>query len=220
MKKLTLIIIAIFLLSGCVPCKANDSINKKVIVPQPEKSAKMVYASKADTIIIVPKDTIKAQVLEVAKKDSIQDSTIQAKTNEIADIKNGVKANLLGGLSIADLISAFILALIGMFIRWAYKTIRAVKKNSETPSKFNLNYWLQDSAHKLMRVLANMAVAYIFFIFCRQLLGMGLTMFVAFFIGLFIDVLADKLMNMKPDTIFKTKEENKTEIPTNSNATT
>ena len=215
MKTLKLIL-AIYFVMFFVPVGAQT----KVTIPQPEKSAKMVYVAKSDTIIITNKDTARAQVLEVAQKDSTvkaQTETIKAKDNEIADIRSGVKARLLNGVPIDLMIAAFIIAMVAMFIRWVYTTLKKVKANKNNPTVFSWNLFLLDCAHKLMRLFANLGITYFYFIFCQKLLGAELSLFIAFFIGLFIDILADKLMNMKPETIFKTitpaPETNNTDLP-------
>lgn len=210
MKKIFLLMAAI-LLMGCCPCHAQSTVNfptKRMVAVNPQ----------TDTVVL--KDTVKELTVLVAKQDSVlqaQQDTIKTKVQENKNLRENIGKNLLGGLSKADLISAFILAFLGMFIRWAYRTLKAVKTNEQTPNKFNLNYFIQSSAHKLMRVMANLAVAYIFFIFCRQLLGMELTMIIAFFIGLFIDYLADYLMALKPNAIL-TPKDIKTEPQTNNNS--
>jgi hypothetical protein len=140
-------------------------------------------------------------IKEQAKTIDVKDSTIAQKETEIKSLKSDIEKNLLGSVPLADMISCFIIAFIAMFCRWCYKTIKSIKKNPKTPSKFNLWYWLKDNAViKLLSVGLTLAGLYLAFRFFGKWFSdyQEITMFGACLVGLFFDYVIDTIMNLNP----------------------
>lgn len=168
--------------------KAKDSMTMVVRTTQPEKIAeKMILQDSA--------------IKEQTKTIEVKDSTIVQKDEEIKSLKSDIEKNLLGDVSLADMISCFIIAFIAMFCRWCYKTIKSIKKNPKTPSTFKLSYWIKDNAVvKLLSVGLTMAGLYLAFRFFGKWFSnyQEITMFGACLVGLFFDYVIDYIMNINP----------------------
>ncbi len=168
--------------------KDKDSMTMTVKTMPPEKIAETIM--KQDSALHEQSKTIDAK-----------DSTIIKKDEQIKSLKSDIEKNLLGDVSLADMISCFIIAFIAMFCRWCYKTIKSIKKNPKTPSAFNLVYWIKDNAViKLLSVGLTIAGLYLAFRFFGKWFAdyQEITMFGACLVGLFFDYVIDYIMNLNP----------------------
>lgn len=131
-----------------------------------------------------------------ATKDTVALTSSHTSTSIV---KESVKENILGALTIGDYIAAFVISFAGMLIRWYITTRKAIKTNPETPHKFSLMFWVRDNVlTKLGSLGATIAVIYAFMRFSIDLIGQPATMFLAFLIGLFFDWAVDLLDNIRP----------------------
>jgi len=107
--------------------------------------------------------------------------------------------NIMGSLSWVTYLSAYIFAFVGMFLRWYFTTVKAVKCNTATPSKFILSYWLKDNLiHIIPGVGGSLALIFIALRFSVDLFGKPVSMLIAFGVGLFLDWVADTIKNLQP----------------------
>ena len=120
------------------------------------------------------------------------------------------KELFLGGLSTEVYKWSFVFAFFGMFLRWRYKTHKGIRTTERSPHTFKLDYWIRDNfVNKSYAILATYVAVFILLRFSQELLGYELKMIIAFFIGLFLDFLIDKLMNLNPDVIFSKRKKSK-----------
>lgn len=170
-------------------------------------SAILSFGQTATQVRIInpSKDTVINK--EVAKSFDKNVKIISVQNDSIAAMKkrmhDAVSKDLYNGILPIHYLMAFIFTMIGMFIRWSYALTKVVKANNDPANKFSWNLWAQGTLHKIMRVIATIFLVFIFLRFSNEILGYAFSMFVAFCIGFFIDFLADKFMQLKPDTIFK-----------------
>ena len=113
--------------------------------------------------------------------------------------KQELAGNILGGLSWTTYLSAYIFAFIGMFLRWFFTTIKAVKTNCLTPQKFILSYWLRDNLiHIIPSIGGSLALIFVALRFSVDLFGKPVSMLIALGVGLFLDWVADYIKNLQP----------------------
>ena len=127
-----------------------------------------------------------------------------AATGSPTAIKQTVWQNLLGGLDLADYISAFLFAFVGLFLRHRLIVVRkAIKNNPDTPNKFNWAYWFKNNfMTKLNVIWTNIAVIFVMLRFSFDWFGVEVSMVAAFVLGLSIDWAYDfirKLQKKVPD---------------------
>lgn len=110
--------------------------------------------------------------------------------------------NIFGTLTVFWYLSAFVFALIGLFIRWYVKTNMGVKNNPETPDKFSFRFWLQNNFfRKFTSVLTTMLVVFLCLRFASDWFGVLPSMGFSVVIGLAFDWFFDfvkKLINKVP----------------------
>jgi hypothetical protein len=189
MKKLSLIILVLISTSICgqpqmkmvdkgdtVVHKRTMHHHKRVI----DSTSKLVHNIK-DTVIV-------------------QDSIIK-KQKDIID-KSELSKNILGNMSLTFLVSIYIFALMGMFLRWGRNTAKAIKNDETTPNKFSFKYWIINNLFpKIRNMLLTLVALFAIFRFIGELYNMVLTLSLAFAIGLTFDYFFDKLMSFDVKTI-------------------
>jgi hypothetical protein len=209
MKKL--IILFVMLMAGCCPVQAQ--VSPRAVMPdKPQQFQSIKINLQTDSII--NKDSAKAQEEQTHKimqinLDSIHKLHIQA-TNER---KKMAEQDLYGGVNPVHFKIAFIFALMAMFVRWVLKLKTVLKTNKDASVAFSWRLWIVDTIHKISRVIAMLCLVFIFLRFSKELLGFEFSMLIAVGIGFFADILADKAMAIKPETIFKKLPEIKEEKP-------
>jgi len=184
--KIRILAVALFL-SGCV-APVHSQTTKSISI---QEMAKKIPDSLKKEYVVIP-----AKVM-----DSLQ-VNLKAKNEKIAELKNDLVTDIFGGIKPIHYAGAFIFAFMAIFIRWSIMTIVAVRNNPATPTKFNLWWFLLSSLKKISRVIAALLIVFVFLRFTNEFFGFGLTMFIAFMIGLFYDFLSDKLKRLDPTIIF------------------
>ena len=179
--KTTLFLIA-FLLTGCL---APAQVITKQINPSKDTVINKEQAKSFDKNV---------------KIISVQNDSIAIYKKRIHE---AVQSDLFGGVKSIHYFFAFIFALMAMFIKWGFSLSKTIKANTDTTVKFSWQLWGISSLHKIVRVIASVFLVFIFLRFSQEMLGFAFSMFIAVLIGFFFDFLADKFMQLKPDTIFK-----------------
>jgi hypothetical protein len=175
-----------------------------------------IDTGKVSNITLEKLSTLKSpEVLNIIKT---QDSTIKSQDKDLSKSKDSVKVlktkvkslgeeiakNLMGNMSLAYLISCYIIAFIAMFVKWGINTNRAIKNNPKTPLGFKLGYWIKDNiVSKLLSIILTFGVLYLLFRFFNDIfsISQGLSMFSACLIGLFFDYAVDYLMALNPSKL-------------------
>jgi len=98
---------------------------------------------------------------------------------------------LFGTLTPVELITSFIFASLGIFIKWYFQTKAAVKHNPETPHQFSLCYWWDNNKPKMIAFLATIAVLFVTIRFPKEIIGMEWSYAYALIVGLSFDRLAE-----------------------------
>jgi|ERR1035437_4363549 hypothetical protein len=170
---------------------------------------------KDSTVKIVKQmqpDKVADKIITLDSSKKVDEKTISIRNDSIAAMKKrmseAISKDLYNGILPIHYLIAFIFAFMGMFIRWAFALGKTVQSKNDPASKFSWSLWAMGSLHKVMRVIATIFLVFIFLRFSNEVLGFAFSMFIALMIGFFIDFLADKFMQLKPETIFKK------EIPT------
>lgn len=92
--------------------------------------------------------------------------------------------NLLGPLSLADLLSTIIFILIGATLNIALDVATRDRQSTNTPEAFSFRFFWRDNR---LRIAINIALAILTARFLPDLTGLTLTMFWAFALGLVFD---------------------------------
>jgi hypothetical protein len=197
MKKLTLILLAMACMSLTF---ANEpQINTSQLKELHKREAK-IRTAKSDTCIqanIINKMEVAVQ----AQKDTV----IELKKRNATLV--AFKQNVTGGISVADYLTFFFFAFIGLFFRWYFTAKKAIKTNPLTPAKFNIWYWLRDNLEpKLLSGIVTFLVLFISIRFAVNLVGYSASYFYALGVGICFDYFVDLIKNLRPTT--------KTAVPT------
>jgi len=104
------------------------------------------------------------------------------------------------------LTAGFAMSLLGLYMRWFFSTVHAVKHNPETPDKFSFLYSLKKNwFKKLATGIAILIVIFVSFRFPVELIGVSFSMFYAFAVGLCLDWIIGRIFK-----IYKSKNPIKT----------
>lgn len=173
---------------------------------------KMMAVRPTDTIISVNEVKKQAVVMDSAKADIVAfKDTLQAKNDTIVKQqdyinKKELEDNILGTMSLTFLLSVYLFAFCGIFLRWAYQARKGAKTNENSPNNVNIKYWIQNNLFdKAINLFFNFVALFIIFRFAGEIYNLTLTMLTAFFVGMFLDIFIEKLMNINYSQIFKAK---------------
>ncbi len=105
---------------------------------------------------------------------------------------------IFSGMSITMLEAGFIFATLGLLFRWGITARKGVRdKANNSPTKFNLKYWLiHNSKRAIASILVTVIALFIYFRFGGDYFGEIFSMGMAFFAGLGIDYIIDKIANV------------------------
>ena len=147
------------------------------------------------------KDTC-VQSVNIINKMAVE-ATIAKDTIAVLKNKNATlvafKQNVTGGITVADYLTFFFFAFIGLFFRWYFTARRAIKNNPLTPFKFNIWYWLRDNLEpKLLSGLVTCLVIFISIRFAVNLVGYNASYFYALIVGIAFDYFVDLIKNLRP----------------------
>ena len=133
------------------------------------------------------------------KKDTVKcTDTSLVSPQAKALIRNEVKQNVLGGLSVGFYLSAFLFSFIGLFLRWYWTVRTGIKNNPESPNTFSWKYWVENNLiPKMLSVISTFFILYIGLRFSVDLFGVEASMFFAFAIGICFDFLVSKINSIK-----------------------
>jgi len=110
-----------------------------------------------------------------------------------------VVGELLGNeLTMAVLITAYIFAFFGMFLRWYWMYQTKGKTDPNTPDNFILGYWLKDNLlPKLFGALATFIIIFISIRFPQEVLGTAFSYFYSFTVGIAFDYISSILKKLQ-----------------------
>lgn len=109
-----------------------------------------------------------------------------------ANFLNLVFSEILGTeLTPVVLVTAYIFAFAGMFLRWWWLYDKKGKTDPQTPVKFNLVYWLRDNlSQRLMGVFASVILIFLSLRLSHDWFGAVVSYGYAFMVGLSLDYIA------------------------------
>jgi hypothetical protein len=97
--------------------------------------------------------------------------------------------------NIAIIIVGGVFALLGLAVNRLISVRKAIKENPKTPSKFDLKYFITDN---WTSIVLSLLLLFVGLRFTQELLGVDITMWVAFGIGFGLDkltkVIEDKVL--------------------------
>lgn len=109
--------------------------------------------------------------------------------------------NLILGddITFVMIIALYFFVTLGVILREYLRYKKRGKPNIITPEKFSISYWIKDNLFsKLFSFVANGIVVFVTLRFSNEILHVGVSMFLAFTVGLFLDYFISKLENLKP----------------------
>lgn len=96
------------------------------------------------------------------------------------------------------LITAYVFAFAGMFLRWYWQYQVKGKPDPSTPQHFVLTYWLKDNLlPKLFGVLATLIILFVSLRFPQEVLGSAFSYFYAFTVGISLDYVSSLLKKLQ-----------------------
>jgi hypothetical protein len=103
---------------------------------------------------------------------------------------------LFSGLSFNLLIAAYVMAGLGLALRWAITVTKAITKtDNKTPTKFSLHHF--NLKAKIASIILTIITLFVLFRFSGEIYNMELSMLVAFIGGMSIDTLVSKISLLK-----------------------
>ena len=172
MKKL-IIILGIFLLSGCFPAPAQNVY--KVINP------------KLDTIVKIDKVDSLAKVATITVKtvDVQRDSIRKLHRQMYKERMEARKKYIWGGVDPFAYFFGELYALIGIFISTWIITRKGIKSaTNQSPSKFSWMFWWGNNKPRILRAIGTMLFIFVCMRFSFEIFQVPLTMFLAFLFDL------------------------------------
>ncbi|MGB4776638.1 MAG: hypothetical protein WBP45_15780, partial [Daejeonella sp.] len=100
----------------------------------------------------------------------------------------------LGTTSVPVYLAGFVLALLGAITGLLLKARTRNKWNAKTPARFSLKFLIRDN---IMRLFTGFLITFLAFRFTNELIGLQLTMWLAFLIGLLNDQIAGIIRNIE-----------------------
>jgi hypothetical protein len=104
---------------------------------------------------------------------------------------------ITGGLSLQWYLAAFVFALMGLFLRWYIKTMKGVKTNPDTPSKFSWAYWWANNGSRtLVSIFATAIIVFLCLRFSFEWFTLAPSMILAVTIGICFDWFFQFIVNL------------------------
>jgi hypothetical protein len=129
-------------------------------------------------------------------QDTIRDTVVQV----LSSFSSDVQTTVFGNISYGVYVGCFILAIMGLYIRWYLSAKKGIKNNTNSPDKFNWEYWWKDNlVPKLASILFTIFIIFLSLRFLTQLAPDYLTLpigFVAVLLGVAFDWWVSKWQNI------------------------
>lgn len=105
---------------------------------------------------------------------------------------------ILGIIPISTYLAGGIFIAIGILISWYFKSKKAQKTNPNTPFTFSWKlYLLTKIPRKITSIIVGIIVGFVAMRFVTDILGLPLTMFICFVIGLTFDTIIVKISKLQ-----------------------
>jgi putative Mn2+ efflux pump MntP len=119
--------------------------------------------------------------------------------NEIsAEIAPTFWEQILGTVPISTYLAGGVFIAIGILISWYFKSKKAQKTNPNTPTTFSWKlFFLTKIPRKITSIIVGIIVGFVAMRFVTDILGLPLTMFICFVIGVTFDNIIVKISKLQ-----------------------